>query len=116
MRGAEQWAKSLVWGAVALLVVVALTILSGCVTSGVAVPDNRTVTNTVLVPIAAPCFDRKSLPQLPAPTPVDPEKATTAQLAAAAAADAEAFQLYARTVAQMWEACLKASPATEPRK
>jgi hypothetical protein len=83
-----------------------LVVLPGCVATDPVRPEVRTVTNTVLVPTPVPCFDPADIPLLPTPTPVDPVNATTDQLAAAAAADAEAYQTYARAVDKMWAQCL----------
>ena len=76
----------------------------GCVSDPVK-PETRIQTNTVLVPTPVPCINAADVPALPAPTPVDVEHATTDQLAAAVAADAERFQAYAVAVSAMLAQC-----------
>ena len=88
-----------------------LVLLAGCASLAPEVQvETHTVTNVVRVPVPVLCFNPEDLPALPARTPVDVEHATTDQLAAAAAADAEAFEMYARQVARLWAQCLKSVP------
>ena len=90
-----------------MLVTIALCgLLGGCIATDPVKPEVHTITNTVLVPTPVPCFDPADVPVLPTPTPVDAVNATADQLAAAAAADAEAYETYARAVDKMWGACL----------
>lgn len=82
----------------------ALTI-GGCATDGVIPPEVRTTTVQVQVPVAVPCFTEDQRPVLPPPTPIDPETATTEQLAAAELADATAMADYAAQVDRLFLQC-----------
>lgn len=70
----------------------------------------RTSTNTVSIPKAVACFKKVDLIPIPTKTVVDSEKATTDQLAAAAAADRESFMRYGQAVAVAMEQCSEGSP------
>lgn len=66
------------------------------------------VTNTVSIPYPVPCLVKKKLPDLPARTPIDPGPATsTEQLAAAYAADVEAFEAYAKAADELLRECVR---------
>lgn len=93
--------------AVLIVVTVLALLISACAAPETRV-ETRTSTNTVSVPAPVACFDPADLPRLPSKTVVDPAKATTDQLAAAAAADRENFMLYAQTVSELWAQCAKA--------
>ncbi len=92
--------------AFALWVTIVVLMLGGC-TSEPVKPIIEKETTTVPVPTPVPCFEADVIPVLPEPTKVDTAHATTDQLAAAAAADAEAYQKYAKAVDKMWAKCLK---------
>ena len=70
----------------------------------------RTTTNTVVVPKSVPCIKQVDLLPVPVRIAVDAEGATTDQLAAAAAADREAFSLYATAVASILAQCSEGAP------
>ncbi len=67
----------------------------------------RLSTTTVAVPKTTKCIKRADMPILPAPTAVDPVGGTTEQLAAAAAADAESYKLYAEAAAAQIAQCVE---------
>jgi hypothetical protein len=60
----------------------------------------------VKVPVVQPCLKKEDVPVDPTPTKVDPAKASTNQLAAAAAADVMALEQYARKMDALLQACL----------
>lgn len=79
--------------------------LSGCAPISTIPPEIRTTTNTVQVPVPVPCFTDDQRPIAPVATPIDPETATTEQLAAAELADAEAWRDYTRAVDALFLQC-----------
>ncbi len=97
--------------------VVAWTIIGGfvlllvaCGGGGAPVrPDepSRLSTTTITVPKTTKCLKRADVPVLPTPTTVDVVNATPDQLAAAAAADAENYKMYAESVAAQLEQCVE---------
>jgi hypothetical protein len=80
-------------------------LLSGCAAQSTIPPEIRTTTNTVQVPVPVPCFTDDQRPIAPVATPIDPETATTEQLAAAELADAEAWRDYTRAVDALFLQC-----------
>lgn len=70
----------------------------------------RTNTVTISVPVAVPCFVESDRPVMPTPTPIDPETASTEQLAAAELADALALADFAKTVDALFTQCSKGAP------
>lgn|SRR6185369_838222 len=91
---------------VAAVCIVGAFVLFGCA-SVPGAPENRTTTTTVNVPVPVACIDPKDVPPLPVPTPIDVEHATPDQKAAAVAADAEAYQQYARFLGELLLKCSK---------
>lgn len=88
----------------AVLFLLAL-LLMACAPLPVAQPEVRTTTVQVQVPVPVPCFTDDQRPIPPKPTPIDPETATTEQLAAAELADAEAWRDYTRAVDALFVQC-----------
>lgn len=90
-------------GTVVGVVIAVLVLLAGCQTLP---PEVRTVTvtNTVRVPVATPCFAASDRPKLPEPTPLADE-ATPDQRAAALKADLLALQAYADQVDALFLLC-----------
>jgi hypothetical protein len=88
----------------ALLFVIGL-LLTGCAAQSTIPPEVRTTTVQVQVPVPVPCFTDDQRPIEPKPTPIDPETATTEQLAAAELADAEAWRDYTRSVDALFMQC-----------
>ncbi|MGH7605392.1 MAG: hypothetical protein ACRENK_15530 [Gemmatimonadaceae bacterium] len=88
-------------------IIFALTlVMLGCTTlDGPIAPEVRTTTVQVKVPVAVPCFTEAERPVLPPSTPIDPETASTEQLAAAELADAVALADYAAAVDKLFTAC-----------
>ena len=66
------------------------------------------MTNKVMVPVPAPCLTAE-IPQPPTATRVNIDKASTDQLAAATAADAEAFEAYAEAAAKLLALCVQSA-------
>lgn len=96
------------WRVIATIFVIGfLFAILGC-GGGAAVKTvnvDRVTTNTVAIPKVVACVKRAELLPVPVRTPVDAEGATTDQLAAAAAADREAFMRYADAVASILAQC-----------
>ena len=88
----------------AVLFLLAL-LLTACAPLPTVPPEVRTQTVQVQVPISVPCFTDDQRPIAPKPTPIDPETATTEQLAAAELADAEAWRDYTRAVDALFIQC-----------
>lgn len=88
----------------AVLFLLAL-LLTACAPLPTVQPEVRTTTVQVPVPVAVPCFTDDQRPIAPKPTPIDPETATTEQLAAAELADAEAWRIYTSDVDRLFEVC-----------
>lgn len=86
---------------------VAIIALAGCAAQITKPPDPPQVV-TVNVPVPVLCFDPVDRPKLPDPTLVNPETATTEQLAAAELADAIKLRDYAAVVDRLFEQCSKA--------
>lgn len=86
-----------------------LILLAACATGPLVDQGTSVVTNTVAVPYAVPCVLAKDVPVLPKRTPIDVERATTDQLAAAYAADVEQFEEYAKAVSKILAACVKSN-------
>lgn len=84
-----------------------LFVLAACAPIETKPPEQRTQVVKAETPIAAPCFTEAERPVLAPPTPVDPETATTEQLAAAELADAEALRDYSRAVDALFIRCLQ---------
>lgn len=80
-------------------------VLAACAPLQTLPPEQRTTVVTADRPIAVPCFTEDQRPVLPAATPIDPETASTEQLAAAELADAVALQDYARAVDALFTVC-----------
>lgn len=68
-------------------------------------PEVRTQTVQVQVPVPVPCFTDADRPTPPKSTPIDPETATTEQLAAAELADALAWRAFADAVDALFLQC-----------
>lgn len=64
-----------------------------------------TITNEVKVAVPIACVKREDIPPLPKPTPVDVERATTDQIAAATEADLRALEQWAAIAAPLLAAC-----------
>lgn len=80
-------------------------IIAACAPLQTLPPEVRTTTVQVQVPVPVPCFTEDQRPVLPTATPIDPETATTEQLAAAELADAIALADYAAQVDRLFIAC-----------
>jgi hypothetical protein len=100
------WAVTLCVIALWAIIVTSVALSIGCAATETRT-ETRTTTNTVSVPSPVACFNAADLPALPPKTVVNADRATTDQLAAAAAADAEAYELYARAVDRLWAQCAK---------
>lgn len=87
-------------------VALAAIALAACAGDPVRPPEDRTRVVEVPVPIAVPCFDEKDRPQIPEPTPIDLDNATTDQLAAALARDEELGRQYMREVEALFIQCM----------
>jgi len=89
--------------------VLAVLALSGC--AGMETqqrpPEVRTITNTVSVPVPVPCFTEAERPILPPLTPIDIDRATVDQMAAALAADEINEALYRSAVDALFLKCMK---------
>jgi hypothetical protein len=96
-----------------LAIACASILLVGCATD-LPAPEPRTTVVTVKVPTPVPCLKPEDIPKVPTPTPVDAANATTDQLAAAAAADLMALDLYAKTADPLLQACSKLTPEVKP--
>jgi len=85
-------------------------LLAGC-GGGALVVDGgtRTLTNTVSVPIGVPCYTNETLPEKPAVAKVDDKNATTDQLSAASAANAEVFSAYADAADKLLRQCVRST-------
>jgi hypothetical protein len=94
-------------------VAIACLALVACAEVPTPPPEIRTQTVTVQVPVPVPCFTEADRPKLPEPTRIDPETATTEQLAAAELADAIALQRYTDAVDRLFIACQQ-SKGTQP--
>lgn len=94
--------------AAVVLVVLNMALVS-CATTGPEPTrvDTHVVTSTVSVPVSTPCIAPADLPPYPERTVVDPKTATTDQLAAAAANDAEVFLAYSKAVKALLAQCTK---------
>lgn len=90
-------------------ILLANILLAGCGTVEQRPPEQRTQVIEVKVPVPIPCIEPKDRPVLPTPTAIDPETASTEQLAAAELADAIALTNYAATVDRLFEVCMKIS-------
>jgi len=86
-------------------VFVLVLLLCGCATDSQIQPEVRTTTVIQKVPVPVPCFTDDQRPTVPTPTPINPETATTEQLAAAELADAEAWRDYTRAVDALFIQC-----------
>lgn len=85
--------------------------LAGCATAPPPrPPEVRIPTQTVYVPTPVPCFTEDQRPRLPMPTPINPETATTEQLAAAELADSLALLDYSERVDKLFLLCIGAVP------
>jgi hypothetical protein len=80
-------------------------IIAACAPLQTLPPEVRTTTVQVQVPVPVPCFTDDQRPIAPKSTPIDPETATTEQLAAAELADAEAWRDYTRAVDALFVQC-----------
>ena len=87
-------------------------IIAACAPLPTVPPEVRTTTVQVQVPVPVPCFTDDQRPIQPKATPIDPETATTEQLAAAELADAEAWRDYTRAVDALFVQC--SSKGTTP--
>lgn len=89
-------------------IVIAAAILSvACAPIEQRPPENRTTTVEVKVPVPVPCFTEAERPVLAKPTPIDIDRATVDQLAAAIAADDLADQNFAREVDALFVKCMQ---------
>ena len=84
--------------------------LTGCGGGQTVRTEERVQTATVSIPKAVRCPAFDEMPTRPVPTTVDVTKATTDQLAAAMAADAEAFKLYSETIEAIIAKCSEVKP------
>lgn len=93
----------------AAFALIVLKTLGGCaaVEPTRAPPEVRIEYRPYPVPTPIPCFTEDERPRLPVPTPVDIERATVDQLAAALAADMENERLFAERVDKLFELCSK---------
>lgn len=82
-----------------------IAMLAGCAPLSTIPPEQRTTVVQASVPLPVPCFTEDQRPVAPVPTPIDPETATTEQLAAAELADAIALADYAAQVDRLFIAC-----------
>lgn len=94
--------------------ILAVVLLAGC--AGFPQVDGgvTTVTNTVALPVGVACLTPEAIPALPRRARVDPVRATTDQLAAAAAADLEAYEAYAVTADRLLQQCYRSTVTGEP--
>lgn len=91
-----------------LLVALVLGI-AGCAPIEQRPPEIRTTTVVAQTPIEKPCFQESDRPVLVI-TKVDPETATTEQLAAAELANATALADYAAAVDRLFTQCKGSNP------
>ena len=99
------WGLFWFWWLIAALAAMAL---GGCGGGSVIKPDiieTRTVTNTVTIPVPVACIKEEDVPALPELARVDTKNATTDQLAAAIAANSEAFKRYSDAVSKLLDQC-----------
>ena len=89
---------------------VALLLLAACATPDAPPPQVSTRTVEVRVPVPIPCIAAADIPAAPTPTRVDTERATTDQLAAAAAADLIALDSYRARVQALLAQCAAGGP------
>lgn len=87
------------------IVILLITLLAACAPLQTLPPEQRTTIISAPAPLPVPCFTEDQRPIQPIPTPVDPETASTEQLAAAELADAVAWRDYAAAVDAIFIAC-----------
>lgn len=87
--------------------VLLILLLGACAPVETRPPETRTQTVEVRVPVPVPCFTEAERPVLPPPTPIDIDRATVDQMAAAMAADDLAEQTYTKLVDALFLQCLK---------
>lgn len=102
----------------ALIALLGGIVLSSCATvDPPRPPEIRTQIVEIRTPIAVPCFDESERPKMAPLTPIDIDRATVDQLAAAIAADDLADQNFAREVDALFLKCMRRiadGTATQP--
>lgn len=91
-------------------IMVAAVLSAGCASAPERPPEVRIPTNIVYVPQTIPCFTEDQRPRLPTPIVINPETATTEQLAAAELADSLALLDYSERVDRLFLQCTGVIP------